>query len=703
MTRILLSCVLVLGGVLPSYGQLRPTLKEADPKVAMELVPAEVRPGQTALLRITVKLHPEYLTYPITQPDSREQESSTMLVLPEQPQDLIPIRIPDPPGYKEKPGVNQGKIAYYLGGATWEIPVVVSPKATSGAKTYKATRFRMILCIKRGADEACLPRPETFPLVANFTVNGEPVPVEEKHQALVAQALGGSLVEVKNPPKVEPKTPSNESDGPKSVVRRLSLDRDQASDLKAIKEQLPPPEVKNHGFWVFVATAAMFGILTLFTPCVFPMVPITVSVFLKQSEKQHTNPLKFALIYAITIVILLAVAALTLLTTFSRLSVHPMTNVLLGTLFVVLSLSLFGLFELTLPSSLANFIGSKEGKGGYLGIVFMAVSFTIVSFTCVAPFLGGFSGMAASGQFSTWQLAIGALVFATAFASPFFLLALFPSLLKKLPKSGDWMNTIKVTMGFLELAAALKFFRTAELRWSVPPEFFTYDIVLATWVVILAVMGLYLIGLFRMSHDHAEHIHVGPLRLMFALASLALAIYLTPALFSSGAHDRNRPGGKVYAWVDAFLLPEPSAAEIVGSELNWSGDLRRSIEDARATGGRVFIDFTGKTCTNCKLNERTVFTKPEVKELLKKFTLTQLYTDTVPAEFYDAPPGLSRQDADAAHNLQFEKDAFGAEQLPLYVILKPEASGKTSVVGVYDEGKINNEAAFIEFLKNGLK
>ncbi len=394
--------------------------------------------------------------------------------------------------------------------------------------------------------------------------------------------------------------------------------------------------------------------------------------------------------------ILLAIAALTLLTTFSRLSVHPITNVLLGTLFVVLSLSLFGLFELTLPSSLANFIGSKEGKGGYLGIVFMALSFTIVSFTCVAPFLGGFSGMAASGQFSTWQLAAGALAFATAFAS-------FPSLLKKLPKSGDWMNTIKVSMGFLELAAALKFFRTAELRWSVPPEFFTYDIVLAAWVVILAMMGVYLIGLFRTSHDHAEHIHIGPLRLMFALFALTLAVYLLPALFSNGANDRNRPGGKVYAWVDAFLLPEPSVAEIIGSELNWSGDLRRSIEDARATGGRVFIDFTGKTCTNCKLNERTVFAKPEVKELLKKYTLTQLYTDTVPAEFYDAPPSLSRQDADAAHNLQFEKDAFGAEQLPLYVILKPEASGKTSVVGVYDEGKINDEAKFIEFLKQGLK
>ena len=143
---------------------------------------------------------------------------------------------------------------------------------------------------------------------------------------------------------------------------------------------------------------------------------------------------------------------------------------------------------------------------------------------------------------------------------------------------------------------------------------------------------------------------------------LGRLIKLAPAMFSNAAHDRNRPGGKFYAWVDAFLLPEPSAAEVVGGELNWSGDLRRSIEDARASGGRVFIDFTGVTCTNCKLNERDVFTKTEVKDLFKKFNLVQLYTDTVPEVFYDSSPGINRQNADASVNLEFQKQAFGAER-----------------------------------------
>jgi thiol:disulfide interchange protein DsbD len=266
------------------------------------------------------------------------------------------------------------------------------------------------------------------------------------------------------------------------------------------------------------------------------------------------------------------------------------------------------------------------------------------------------------------------------------------------------MNMIKVTMGFLELAAALKFFRTAELRWLTPPQYFTYDMVLAMWVAILVAMSLYLFGMFRTAHDHETHDHVGPWRIMFALASLGLAVYLTPALFAHGGNEKNRPGGIVYAWVDSFLLPEPSAAEVVGGgELPWSADPRRALDDARAKNGRVFIDFTGITCTNCKLNERNVFTQPEVKDLLKQYTLVQLYTDTVPEGFYDSAPGLERQDADAAVNFRFEKKAFGEEQLPLYVILKPEPSRKVTVIGVYREGQIKNVPAFVEFLKNGLK
>ena len=701
MMRIALVLALFLLATPSGFAQ-KISWSNAAPEIRATVEPATARPGQTVIVRLSVLLRPEHSTYPTVQPDPSQKSSRSVIQLPTDGDLIFVAPVKDPAGYKSKPAIG-GTLAYYPGGLTWEIPAVVSPTASRGTKSLTFKQVKFIVCDA----ENCLP-PKAFSVSVTFDVAGEKIDIEAQYIAAVAKATGGS-----SPPTVpgakDSSPPAGQNftdtagtasaDEGEKVGLRLSPDRDYQADIKAIADQMPAAGANNTGFWVFIGTAVGFGLLTLLTPCVFPMVPITVSVFIKQGEKNGTKPLIQASIYAATIVVLLTVAALTLLTTFSRLAVHPTTNVLLGALFVALALSLFGLFELTLPSSLANFFGRQEGRGGYVGTVFMAMSFTVVSFTCVAPFLGGFSGMAESGNFSNFQLACGALAFACSFALPFFLLALFPSLLKKLPKSGDWLNTIKVTMGFLELAAALKFFRTAELRWLSPPEYFTYDFVLALWVVIAVVMGLYLLGMFRMGHDYAEVVHVGPLRLMFALASLGFAVYLTPALFSKSTHERNRPAGVAYAWVDAFLLPEPSAA----SELGWSGDLRRALDDARAKGGYVFVDFTGETCANCRLNEKNVFPKGNVADLLKTFTRVRLYTDTVPDSYYEQPTTLERRNADAKVNFIFERNAFGAEQLPLYVILKPEAGGKTTVVGVYHEGVINDVEAFVEFLKQGVK
>lgn len=730
MKRLALFAIAVVGTfpVAIRAQEERLSFEKAVESIKATVEPAEARPGQTVTFKVEVRLRENWYTYPTEQLDGPVKSSKTTLQLPTSADLIFVEGIKDPPDYHIK---SEGKLSYrtYPGGATWQAKAVVSPKASPGDTTVELKKLTLIVCYEVTGN--CLP-PRTVSRVATFKVSGSPVPVEAQYQAAVNDTLNPTPPlpksvgpEPKSPPPPSPKESAKkgpetpfpvkppagpdavpdavEAEGPSAVKGRLSAGRDHAADLKAVLDQLPPPETEATSFWVFVGTAAFWGFITLLTPCVFPMVPITVSIFLKQSEKQGTNVLALALVYAVTIVVLLSIAAMTLLTTFSRLAVDPITNVLLGALFVVLALSLFGLFEITLPSSVATALDNRAARGGYLGTVFMAASFTVVSFTCVAPFLGGFSGMAASGKFNYAELAAGALAFATAFASPFFLLAVFPSLIKKLPKSGDWMNMVKVTMGFLELAAALKFFRTAELQWLTPPEYFTYDFVLGVWVAILIAMALYLFGMFRTKHDHETHDHVGPWRIMFALTCLGLGVYLLPGLFGSGPKERNRPAGVVYAWVDSFLLPEPSAAEVVGGDLPWSADLKRALDDARGKNGRVFVDFTGVTCTNCKLNEFNVFPKPDVREQFKKYTLVQMYTDTVPAVFYESDPGLTRRKADARHNLQFQKDGFGVEQLPLYVILKPEPNGKTSVVGVYDEGKINKEQAFVEFLKNGLK
>jgi thiol:disulfide interchange protein DsbD len=682
------------------------TFTDAVKKVEGRFEPAEAKPGQTVKFLLSIELNEGWYTYPTAQPDSAIASTVNKIDLPP-PGDVIFVEpVKDPAGFHttEIPDLNVKEKRYYTDKVTWEFTAVVSPKAAPGSKKITLKKVSVLVCVKKKKpdgtyEEKCLV-PKTVPVAAELKIVEGSVPVDAKYKEIVEKALGGTPPQLKKDGTQEP------TEGPKSVGLRIAKDRDYQLDMEEVRKMLPKVETTNKGFIGFVVTAMFWGAITLLTPCVFPMVPITVSFFLKQGEKKQHNPLVMALVYTLTIIVVLGIAAMFFLSFFRKLSVDPWMNVGLGLLFIVFAMSLFGMFDIVLPSFLVRFTSSRESKGGYAGVIFMALSFSIVSFTCVAPFLGGFAGMAASGNFSDTQLAIGALAFAGTFAAPFFLLALFPSLLKKLPKSGGWMNTIKVVMGFLELAAALKFFRNAELRWTIPPVLFTYDFVLAMWIIILFLTGAYLLNLYRLPHDEPQE-HIGVSRMLFAFLTLSIGLYLLPGLFSAGHGERQRPGGTIYAWVDAFLLPEPSAAEVVGGsgDLVWSGDLRRVIEDARATGEVVLIDHTGVTCTNCKLNEKQVFPRPEVKELLKKFRLVQIYTDTIPPEFYETPPDKDKRDRDAETNLEFQRKAFGTEQLPLYVLLKPEPGvkgGPVKIIAIYDEGKINSEASFVEFLKKGL-
>jgi len=687
---------------------------DAVKKIEGRFEPADAKPGQTVVFKLSISLNEGWYTYPTEQPDARLKAMVNTIILPP-PGDVIFVEpVSDPPGQQTGFDAEIGDKRYYPDPVTWEFPVVVSRKATPGLKKITLEKVRVLVCVKKKLpdgtyEEKCL-APRTVPVTADLNVlEGPAVPIDPKFVKAVEKALNAPPEVKKN----DPMTPSKEDEPAKSnsisegeKPLRILRDRDYAFDIKTVEGMLPHdmkgkfsnPEGGDAGFVTFLITAMFWGAVTLLTPCVFPMVPITVSFFLKQGEKKLHNPLTMATVYTLTIVVVLGVAALFFLSVFRELSVNPWMNVALAVLFVFFALSLFGMYDIVLPNFLVRFTSKREGSGGYGGVIFMALSFSIVSFTCVAPFLGGFAGMAASGAFSKLQLAAGAFAFAAAFAAPFFVLAIFPSLIKKLPKSGGWMNTIKVVMGFLELAAALKFFRTAELRWSIPTTIFTYDFVLSMWVVILILAGLYLLNLYRLPHDEMQE-HIGVPRMLFGLLSITVGIYLIPGMFSSG-HERQRPAGTIYAWVDAFLLPEP------GNDLEWSSDLLSTIERARERGETVLIDFTGVTCTNCRLNEKNVFPRPEIHLLLKKYLRVQMYADTIPPESYEAAPGKKKRDSDAEANLNLQQEIFGNEQLPYYVILRPvpgPKGGPVEIVGVYEEGKINNIERFKQFLQNGLK
>jgi thiol:disulfide interchange protein DsbD len=630
----------------------------------VSVTPKEVRPGQTVKLTITGTPKPGYHAYPITQRTKvQEGKLLTELKYEDTPglKPLWPIA-ESPPELVTETGI--GLLLEHPRKFTWSQDILVLPDAAPGLRT-----LRFSLDLQVCDDKRCIPGILDFHV--DIDVKGDPV------------ALSPELQKRMQEPRPEPAVVSLPAAG-------VEVTGGSGNALMS-------------GLLSFALAGVFWGAVSLLTPCVFPMIPITVSYFLKQSEKEHHRPITMALVYCATIVVVLTIAAVALLSFFRGLSTNPIMNFVIGGLFIFFALSLFGMYEIELPSGLARFTSSREGKGGLVGTMFMALTFTIISFACVAPFLGGFGGTSANSGLTFWHRLLGGLAFAATFASPFFILALFPSLLKKLPKSGSWLNTVKVVMGFLELAAALKFLRAGELVLLPKPVLFTYDFVLGLYIALSLLCGLYLLGIFRLPHDTpVDHLSVP--RLLFSLAFLGLAFYLAPALFKSDKGQSQRPGGEVFAWLDSFLLPEEQA-----SELPWVGNLKQALETAKREHKYVFVDFTGKTCTNCKLNEQNVFTDPAVKELLKQYSLLALYTDIVPDRFY--PPeerakfgsSTARQRQDASSNLQFQRERFSTEQLPLYVILEPLANGEFRALGQYDEGRIINTSAFIDFLRKPLE
>jgi thiol:disulfide interchange protein DsbD len=718
MRRSLSALLLVLVAG-PAFAQLDFTLpgsrgsKASDfadvAKTRTAIVPAEAKPGQEVTFELTIIPEPGSYTYPVNIPPG--QVGSNTIKLPP-PGDLIFVgTIADPTeGLKPTQSLLDPSVTEmhypFPATPTWRLKAIVSPDAKPGKKTVVLTDTTLQACDSSGCYSTL---PSSRPS-AEFTVLDAPaVPVPAKYAAEVSRALARRSAPPPAPrpepsrAEAPPAPPAAEAAG--GLIPKAALPTEQYKErMEAVRAKIDATPVRvQGGFGGLLLAAAFWGFVSLVTPCVFPMIPITVSLFLKQGQQSTRAAVRLAAAYCLTIVAVLGASAIFLLSVFQQLSNDPYMNLFLGALFVVFALSLFGMYDITLPGFLLRATERRRGAGGLIGTVFGALAFSVVSFTCVAPFLGGFAGMTASGQFNQAQLVLAGLVFAAAFASPFFVLALFPSLLKKLPKSGGWLDSVKAVMGFLELAAAFKFFRSAELLASGRPVYFTYDLVLGAWVAISIVAGLYALNLFRLPHDE-ERPNVGVSRMLLGVAFLGLAVYVAPALFKS-----QRPAGVVYAWVNAFLLPE--SAEPGGDELPWSTDLKGAIDhivQAKRSSGRaekpyIFLDFTGVNCTNCKLNEKNVFPQAKVRELLRQYSRVQLYADVMPPHAYLDPPLEDPRRDEAGINLEFQNAVFGNAQRPLYVILEPLTTGKVRVVGVYDEGKINDVPRFIEFLKAPLE
>jgi thiol:disulfide interchange protein len=436
----------------------------------------------------------------------------------------------------------------------------------------------------------------------------------------------------------------------------------------------------DEGFFSFVILAFSMGLLALLTPCVFPMIPITVSFFTHQGETGKGKPITNAIIYTLGIIATFSILGIILALTLgasgaNQLAANPWVNIFIAALFIYFALSLFGMYEIELPSALRQYSLKQEGRGGVMGTLFMAVTFTLTSFTCTVQFVGLLLVAASQGQWF-WPM-IGMVVFSAAFALPFFFLALFPQYLAKMPKSGAWLNSVKVVMGFLELAAAFKFISNTDLVWGW--GFFSHNTVLAVWAVLMLLTGIYLLGKIQLPHD-SPLASISVPRLMLSTAFLTFGLYLTSGLFGQKIH------GLIYSYLPPIVESESGAVRMNGAsmaeEFNWYRNLDEGLAEARATGKSVFIDFTGYTCTNCRWMEANTFTKSEVKDRFGEMILVQLYTDGGPNH---------------RENQQYEIDRFGTAALPFYVILSPDDDVITTFPGM-----TRSLDDFLDFLDKGL-
>ncbi len=436
----------------------------------------------------------------------------------------------------------------------------------------------------------------------------------------------------------------------------------------------------DEGFFSFVILAFSMGLLALLTPCVFPMIPITVSFFTHQGETGEGKPINNAIIYTLGIIATFSILGFILALTLgasgaNQLAANPWVNIFIAALFIYFALSLFGMYEIELPSVLRQYSLKQEGRGGVVGTLFMAVTFTLTSFTCTVQFVGLLLVAASQGQWF-WPM-IGMVVFSAAFAFPFFFLALFPQYLAKMPKSGSWLNSVKVVMGFLELAAAFKFISNTDLVWGW--GFFSHNTVLAVWAVLMLLTGIYLLGKIQLPHD-SPLASISVPRLMLSTAFLTFGLYLTSGLFGQKIH------GLIYSYLPPIVEGESGAVRTNGAsmaeEFNWYRNLDEGLAEARATGKSVFIDFTGYTCTNCRWMEANIFTKTEVKHRFGEMILVQLYTDGGPNH---------------DENQQYEIDRFGTAALPFYVILSPNDDVITTFPGM-----TRSLDDFLDFLDKGL-
>ncbi len=509
----------------------------------------------------------------------------------------------------------------------------------------------------------------------------------------------------------------------KDTLSTISEDTTKiANDKEVSKIDESPSDEKNIDNMTLIAFflfAFVGGLVALLTPCIYPMIPMTVSYFMHSSKNRRKSIIS-VLVYGLSIIIIYVfvgtVVAVTLGEDFSNwLSTHWLPNIFFFIIFIIFAASFFGMFELTLPSWMINKTDKQADRGGYLGSFFMAFTLVLVSFSCTAPIVGSILAYSTQGQ--VLKPIVGMLGFSLAFAIPFSAFAFFPSALKKLPKSGGWLNSVKVVLGFIELALGLKFLSVADqtYHWGLLDR----DVYLALWIVIFSLMGLYLIGKIKFAHDSdLKHLSVG--RLILAIITFSFVIYLIPGMVGAplkGLSGWLPPINSLSFDINTIvrensnnnakeLCEQPKYSDKLHLPPGFVGyfELEQALRCSKEQKKPVFIDFTGHGCVNCREMENRVWVDKNVAKILKEdFIIVALYVDdktiNLPEnEWYKSTYDGKIKKTMSDKNSDYQRTKYSANAQPFYVIVDSDGN-KLLEPHAYNL----NIDKFLEFLEKGKK
>jgi thiol:disulfide interchange protein len=617
-----------------------------DSPVSWTAVPpaGPIQAGDLFEVKLEAAIDGIWHMYSVTQPPGGPI-ATRFTLLPGNPFELSGTVRQSPPHTEFDPNFNI-PTEFFAGSAEFWIPLKVAASAAPGEYEVRI-QARYQVC----DDTSCLPP------------TGVPIPFKVKVESAAAA----------------PAAPSGTAGaGSLQATQSVTTQATEAAPLSApYGTAAEVDQARSSGFLPFLWLAMTMGALSLATPCVFPMIPITVSYFTKSAEKSKVAGIRQALVYCFGIIFTftglgLGLAAVLGATGINQFAANPWINILITVIFLAFAFNLFGMYQIGIPSSVLTRL-TKAGSGsGTISALLMGLTFTLTSFTCTVPFVG--TVLVATSQGDWLWPALGMLGFSVVFAAPFFALALIPRMLVSLPRSGGWLNSVKVTMGFLEVAAAMKFLSNVDLVWHW--GIFTREVVLCIWIATAVLATIYLLGKFRLPHDSPIE-NLGVLRMSSALVFLAIGFYLFTGLMGGSLGE-----------LDAFLPPR-TAGEFAltgGShtqELTWLTNLDSALTQARQESKLVFIDFTGYTCTNCRWMEANIFPLPAVHAGLQKYVRLQLFTDGEGKQYEE--------------NQSFQKEKFGTVALPLYAIIDTQENTIATFPGM-----TRRPEEFVRFLETPL-